>query len=42
MSEAKVSLIVPSDLHKLYPPKAKMTLMNVEGFIKSVRARLAQ
>lgn len=41
MSEAKVSLIVPSDLHKLYPPKAKMTLMNVEGFIKAVKSKLA-
>lgn len=40
MEEARVQLIVPAELHSLYPPKARNKLMNFEGFLKSVRARL--
>jgi hypothetical protein len=40
MEEAKVTLIVPADLHAFYPPKARPKLVKLEQFIDSVRTRL--
>jgi len=41
MSAAKVKLIVPQRLHRMYPVKGKAGLMNVQQFIQSVRQTLA-
>jgi type II restriction enzyme len=41
MHTAKVKLVVPARLHKQYPGDTPITLMNVEGFVRSVKKRLA-
>lgn len=41
MYTAKVKLVVPEKLHKQYPTDTPITLMNLEGFVQSVRERLA-
>lgn len=41
MQQAQVTLIVPQRLHSRYPRDKTIKLMDVEGFIKAVRRRLA-
>jgi hypothetical protein len=42
MEESNVRLIVPAELHRLYPRNHPIMLFDVDGFIESVRTRLAQ
>lgn len=41
MQKAKVSLIVPKRLHSRYPKDPSVKLLDVEGFMKFVRRKLA-
>ena len=41
MHEHKVTLVVPQKLHSRYPKVKGVHLMNLEGFIRTVRMRLA-
>jgi hypothetical protein len=41
MQQAQVTLIVPQRLHSRYPRDKTIKLLDVEGFIKVVRRRLA-
>ena len=41
MHAAKVKLVVPEKLHKQYPTDTPITLLNLEGFVQSVKQRLA-
>ena len=40
MEEAKVTLVVPEDLHSFYTPKTRPRLVTIDHFIDSVRTRL--
>jgi hypothetical protein len=41
MHASHVTLIVPTRLHKQYPKGSPMTLLDVGGFVREVRRRLA-
>jgi len=41
MKEDGVQLIVPAGIHKQYPPKSDMRLLQVDEFVQMVRRRLA-
>jgi type II restriction enzyme len=41
MHESKVALVVPKKLHSRYPKVKGVSLLNVEGFIKTVKRKLA-
>lgn len=41
MHAAKVALVVPQKLHSRYPDVKGVSLLNVDGFIKTVRRKLA-
>jgi hypothetical protein len=41
MEEDGIKLIVPAGIHKQYPPKSNMRLLQVDEFVEMVRKRLA-
>jgi len=41
MHDSHVTLIVPTRLHKQYPKGSPMTILDVKGFVKEVKQRLA-
>jgi hypothetical protein len=41
MHSSRVKLVVPAKLHKQYPKGTPITLLNVEEFVRMVKAKLA-